>query len=59
MDSLHWRHLLAKPSATATHDFTYLGHLGRHDGQGEYKWYDIAGIIVRDIAVNFANVNSA
>jgi hypothetical protein len=42
MDHLHWRHLLAKQSPTATsntnlgwRDSTYLGHLGqrRHDIQ--------------------------
>ena len=27
-DHLHWQYLLAKLSATATHDFTCLGHLG-------------------------------
>jgi hypothetical protein len=59
MDHLHWRHLSAKMSVTATHDFTCLGHLGRHDGQGKYIWCDIADIIVYDIALNFANVNSA
>jgi hypothetical protein len=28
-DRLHWRQLLAKPSATVTHDCTCLGHLGQ------------------------------
>jgi hypothetical protein len=34
MDYLHWQHLLAKPSVTATldhHKCTCLGHLGRRD----------------------------
>ncbi len=31
MDHLHWRHLLAKLSATATHISTFLGYLGWHD----------------------------
>ena len=34
MDHLHWRHLLAKPLATVTHDShmtTWLGHLGQSD----------------------------
>jgi hypothetical protein len=30
MDNLHWRHLLAKPSATATR----ASHLGRRDNKG-------------------------
>jgi hypothetical protein len=57
MDCLHWQHLLAKLSATATHDCTCLGHLGQYDGQGKYIQRDIAGIIVRNIALNMANVN--
>jgi hypothetical protein len=41
MDHLHWRHLLAKPSETVTHDCTCLGHLGQLDSQGKYytAWY--------------------
>ncbi len=31
MDHLHWRRLLAKPSATVTCDYTCLGHLGGCD----------------------------
>jgi hypothetical protein len=31
MDHLHWRHLLAKLSATATRICTFLGYLGWHD----------------------------
>ena len=40
MDSLHWRHLLAKPSATATRDSHYstcLGNLGKYHDQGKYQ----------------------
>jgi hypothetical protein len=62
MDSLHWQHLLVKLSATATRDSHYstcLGHLGQYHGQGKYIQCDIAGVIMRDIALNIANVNSA
>jgi hypothetical protein len=62
MDSLHWRHLLAKLSATATGDSDYstcLGHLGQYHSQGQYIKRDIVGIIVCDTALNIANVNSA
>jgi len=62
MDSLHLRHLLAKLSATVTHDSHYstcLGHLGQYHGQGKYIQHDIAGVIVCDIVRNIANVNSA
>jgi hypothetical protein len=48
--------------ATATRDSHYctcLCHLGQIDGQGKYIQSDIAGIIVHDIALNIANVNSA
>jgi hypothetical protein len=56
MGSLHWRHLVAKLSATVTHDFTCLGHLGQHDGQGKYIRHNIVGLIVGDIALNLINV---
>jgi hypothetical protein len=66
MDHLHWRHLLAKPLATMTFTlgsvtsvFTCLGHLGQFDGQGKYILRDIAGVIVGDITLKIANVNSA
>ncbi len=66
MDRLHWRHLLAEPLVTATVTlgsvtsvFTCLGPLGRFDGQGKYIQRNIVGIIVRDIGLNIANVNSA
>ncbi len=63
MDSLHWQHLLTKLSATATHDSidycTCLGHLGQYHSQGKYIQCDIASVIVRDIALNIANVNWA
>jgi hypothetical protein len=66
MDHLHWRHLLAKLLATATVTlgsvtsvFTCLGGLGQFDSQGKYIQHDITGIIVCDIALNIANVNSA
>jgi len=45
-----------------THDSHYstcLGHLGKYHGQGKYMQLDIAGISVRDIALNITNVNSA
>ncbi len=58
-DHLHWRHLLAKPSATVTHDCTCLGHLGRYDGQDKFILHDIAGVIMHNIALNIANVNLA
>ncbi len=58
-DHLHWRHLLLKPSATATHDSTSLGHLGWYDDQGKHMQHNIAGRITRDITLNIANVNSA
>ncbi len=58
-DHLHWRHLLAKPSATVTHDCTCLGHLGQYKSQGEYIQHYIAGVIMHNIALNIANVNSA
>jgi hypothetical protein len=48
--------------ATARHDSHYcvcLGHLGQIDGQGKYIKCDIAGVIIRDIVLNIANVNSA
>ena len=59
MDRQHWRHLLAKLLATATRDCTCLGHLGRYDGQGKYIPHDIAGVIMGNIVLNIANVNSA
>ncbi len=66
MDHLHWRHLLAKLSATVTRDCTCLGHLGQQDtdriisiDQGKYIQHDITGVIICDIALNFANVNLA
>ncbi len=37
----------------------YLPYLGRFDGQGKYIQRNIVGIIVRDIGLNIANVNSA
>jgi hypothetical protein len=47
-------------------DCTCLGHLGQCDtdriisiGQGKYIGRDIAGVIMCDISLNFANVNSA
>ncbi len=58
MDPLHWRHLLVIMPVTATSVFTCLGCLWRFDGQGKYIQRDIVGIIVRDIALNIANVNS-
>ncbi len=59
MDRLHWRHLLAITPVTATNVFTCLGYLGQYDGQGKYIQRDNAGVIVCDIALNIANVNSA
>jgi hypothetical protein len=59
MDHLHWQNLLAIMPATATSVFTCLGHLGQYDNQGKYIKRDIAGVMVRDIALNIANVNSA
>jgi len=58
-DHLHWRHLLAKPSATETHDCTCLGHLGQYKSQGKYIQHYIAGVIMHNIALNIANVNLA
>ncbi len=47
-------------------DSTCLGHLGRCNtdrfismGQGKYIPHDIPGVMVPNIALNFANVNSA
>jgi hypothetical protein len=31
----------------------------RYDGQGKYIQHDITGVIMRDIALNISNVNSA
>jgi hypothetical protein len=48
--------------ATATHDSHYctcLGRLGQIDGKGKYIQCNIASVIVCDIALNIANVNSA
>jgi hypothetical protein len=66
MDHLHWQHLLAKLLVTATVTlgsatsvFSCLGCLGQFDGQGKYIQHDIMGVIVCDIALNIANVNSA
>jgi hypothetical protein len=65
MDQLHWRHLLAKLLATTTITlgsvtsvFPCLCCLGRFDGQSKYIQRDIAGVIVRNIALNIANVKS-
>ncbi len=38
---------------------TCLARLGQYDSQGKYIQCDIAGIIMHDIALNIANVNSA
>jgi hypothetical protein len=62
MDSLHWRHLLAKLSATTIRDSDYstcLGHIGQYHSQGQYIQRDIAGVIVCDTVLNITNVNSA
>jgi hypothetical protein len=66
MDHLHWQHLFAKPSPTVTRDCTCLGHLGQQDtdriisiGQGKYIRHYIAGVIICNVALNFANVNLA
>jgi hypothetical protein len=62
MGSIHLRHLFAKLSAIATHDSHYsscLGHLGQYHGQGKYIQRNIVGVIVGDITLNIANVNSA
>jgi hypothetical protein len=47
---------------TVTHDSHYctcLGPLVRIDSQGKYIKCNIAGAIVRDIAISIANVNTA
>jgi hypothetical protein len=46
-------------SDTCLIDCPSLSHLVRYDGQGRYIQCDIAGIIMCDIALNIANVNSA
>jgi hypothetical protein len=72
MDHLHWRHLLAKPLATATHDShmtTWLGHLGRSDrdriisilvtSPKAAKCVAVMYCCLRRYQVMFANVNTA
>jgi hypothetical protein len=46
-----------KLPATATHEYTFLCHLGQYDGQGKNIQRNIVGVIMHDIMLNIANVN--
>ncbi len=69
MNRLHWRCLLAKPSATATLDCTCLGHLGQCDtdwiASSRPRWprkvrhIAVAGRCCQHFVLTFANGNTA